>query len=255
MAMGGGSLILIVVALLFGRGDIAQLIGQSASQGQSVQTSEVPVQVSPESQKHFEFVSFLMDHQQSTWAKIFAKEGARYQSAKLVVFSENVRSACGVQSSGVGPFYCPGDQQAYIDLSFFRELANLGGPGDFAQAYVLAHELGHHLQTITGISAKVHKLKQRDRRNANEYSIRQELQADCYAGVWGYWAGQDGLLEMGDVEEGLRAAAAIGDDALQRRSTGTVRPEAWTHGSSEQRMEWFMRGQKSGDMHACDTFQ
>ena len=255
MAMGGGSLILIVVALLFGRGDIAQLIGQSASQSQPAQTSDVPFHGSAEDQKHFEFVSFQLDHQQQIWTKLFAEEGARYPKANLVVFAETVQSACGMQSSGVGPFYCPGDQKAYIDLSFFKELANLGGPGDFAQAYVLAHEIGHHIQKITGVSEKVHMLKQRDRRNANEYSIRQELQADCYAGVWGYWANQDGLLEMGDVQEGMRAAAAIGDDALQRRSTGTVQPEAWTHGSSEQRVEWFMRGQKSGDMHACDTFQ
>ncbi|HKX12445.1 MAG TPA: neutral zinc metallopeptidase, partial [bacterium] len=172
-------------------------------------------------------------------------------------FSEAVQSACGLSSAAVGPFYCPADQKVYLDLSFFNELSQrFGAPGDFAQAYVIAHEVGHHVQTLLGISGQVSELQQRvSRDQANELSVRQELQADCFAGVWGYRAETlSGIIEPGDFEEGLSAAAAIGDDRLQRLGRGQVQPESWTHGSSEQRVRWLKRGLQSGDPKDCDTF-
>jgi predicted metalloprotease len=173
----------------------------------------------------------------------------------LVLFTDATQSACGVGQAAMGPFYCPADRRVYLDLSFFRDLARMGAPGDFAQAYVVAHEVGHHLQTLTGVSQRVGGARQRSsERDANALSVRQELQADCYAGVWGHYAGQRGLLERGDAEEGLQAAAAIGDDRLQRQSQGRVVPESFTHGTSEQRASWLRRGMESGRMEACDTF-
>ncbi|MCA9556619.1 MAG: neutral zinc metallopeptidase, partial [Myxococcales bacterium] len=175
--------------------------------------------------------------------------------AKLVLFSGKTGTACGLGESATGPFYCPGDQQAYIDLAFFNELSRrLGAPGDFAQAYVLAHEIGHHVQNLTGASARVHKAPQSQQKGANGLSVRLELQADCYAGVWAHSTKAQGLIEAGDLEEALTAAAAIGDDTLQRNATGTVRPETFSHGSSAQRAKWFRRGFDSGDPGACDTF-
>jgi predicted metalloprotease len=179
----------------------------------------------------------------------------QYREPTLVLFDGRVASACGLTSAAVGPFYCPGDQKVYIDLSFFRELSQrFGAPGDFAQAYVLAHEVGHHVQNLLGISDQVTALQRRagSQEEANELSVRLELQADCFAGVWGYHDRQ--YLEPGDVEEGLRAAAAIGDDRIQQQSQGYVAPESWTHGSSEMRVRWLRRGLESGDPEACDTF-
>ena len=175
----------------------------------------------------------------------------------LVLFTGATQSACGLGQSAMGPFYCPADRKVYLDLSFFRELdERFGAPGDFAQAYVVAHEIGHHVQTLTGLSARLQTARQRGgERESNALSVRQELQADCYAGVWGHYAAQEGLLEPGDAEEGLRAAAAIGDDRLQRQSQGTVVPESFTHGSSEQRVEWLRRGLESGSVDSCNTFQ
>jgi predicted metalloprotease len=174
----------------------------------------------------------------------------------LVLFDGQVSSACGFASAAVGPFYCPADQKVYLDLSFFRELSDrFGAPGDFARAYVIAHEIGHHVQTLTGISEQVHRARARaSEREGNALQVRMELQADCFAGVWGHHASRRDLLEEGDVEEGLRAAAAIGDDNLQRQAQGYVVPESFTHGSSEQRASWLRRGLESGDMNACDTF-
>jgi predicted metalloprotease len=170
-----------------------------------------------------------------------------------VLFSDAVDSACGMNSAAVGPFYCPGDGKLYIDLSFYNELdRRFGAPGDFAQAYVIAHEVGHHVQNLIGVFDQVRR--NTSRADANAISVRQELQADCFAGVWGHYAARRGVLQPGDMEEGLNAAAAIGDDRIQRRTQGQVTPETWTHGSSEQRVRWFRTGLESGQMSACDTF-
>jgi hypothetical protein len=194
---------------------------------------------------------------EDTWTRVLGDRGGRYQAPRLVLFTEAVQSACGLSSAAVGPFYCPPDQKVYIDLAFFRELdERFGAPGDFAQAYVVAHEVGHHVQNLLGTADRVHAARsEASEADANALSVRMELQADCYAGVWAHHAAtQRQMLEEGDVEEGLRAAAAIGDDTLQRRAQGRVAPESWTHGSSEQRVSWFRRGLESGRLDACDTF-
>ncbi len=211
---------------------------------------------SPEEDARAEFVSVVLADTEDTWTPIFAQRGERYAPPRLVLFRDRVDSACGMQSAATGPFYCPGDRQAYIDLSFFDELdRRFGAPGDFAQAYVLAHEIGHHIQTLTGVSQRVRAMERgRSEAEQNELSVRQELQADCYAGVWGHHANRRDLLEAGDVDEGLRAAAAIGDDTLQRRAGHAVAPESFTHGTSDQRVRWFRRGFETGDMSQCDTF-
>jgi predicted metalloprotease len=180
-----------------------------------------------------------------------------YRLPSLVLFDQAVQSACGFNSAAVGPFYCPADEKVYLDLGFFSELERrFGAPGDFAQAYVIAHEVGHHVQNLLGISGEVHRMRSRaSREESNQLSVRLELQADCLAGVWGYHANRHRrMLEPGDVEEGLRAAASIGDDAIQRQTTGYVRPESWTHGSSDQRVVWLRRGLSSGDPTSCETF-
>jgi hypothetical protein len=199
-------------------------------------------------------VSKVLADTEDTWEAIFQRgTGRRYPPPTLVVFNDAVDSACGMNSAAVGPFYCPADQKVYIDLAFFRDLEQrFGAPGDFARAYVIAHEVGHHVQNVLGVFDQV---RQRSTaQTANDLSVRQELQADCFAGVWGHYAAQKQMLEPGDVEEGLNAAAAIGDDRIQRRTQGRVAPESWTHGSSEQRVEWFRRGLDSGRPDACDTF-
>jgi predicted metalloprotease len=202
-----------------------------------------------------QFVSVVLRDTEETWGELFGERGTSYEPPVLVLFTDATQSACGVGQAAMGPFYCPPDQRVYLDLSFFRDLARMGAPGDFAQAYVVAHEVGHHVQTLTGVSQRVSGTRQRSsEREGNALSVRQELQADCYAGVWGHYAAQRGLLEAGDAEEGLQAAAAIGDDRLQRQSQGRVVPESFTHGSSEQRATWLRRGMESGRMEACDTF-
>jgi len=202
------------------------------------------------------FVSGVLDDAQAFWAKTLpATMDAPYRDAKLVLFRDVNQSACGRAEAAMGPFYCPMDEKVYIDLSFYDELARrFKAPGDFAQAYVLTHELGHHVQTILGTSEKVQRLQQQRPQLANEASVRLELQADCFAGAWGHSAAERGLLDPGDVEEGLRAATAIGDDAIQRQTQGRVVPESFTHGTSEQRLTWFRRGLDSGDPRQCDTF-
>src|SRR5690606_16395255 len=202
------------------------------------------------------FIAVVLADTESTWSELFAADGKSYAKPKLVLFDDAVSSACGHTSSAVGPFYCPGDRKVYLDLTFFSELSRrLGAPGDFAQAYVVGHEVGHHIQTLLGTSEAVHRQRSRvSETEANQLSVRQELQADCYAGVWGYHANQRQLLEDGDIEEALSAAAAIGDDRLQQQAGAAVRPESWTHGSSAQRVHWFKTGLKSGKMSACDTF-
>ena len=202
------------------------------------------------------FAARVLGSTEDAWSRVFQAAGERYQPPTLVLFDETVQSACGTNSSAVGPFYCPADQKLYIDLTFFRQLdEQFGAPGDFAQAYVVAHEVGHHIQTLTGISEKVNAARQRASEvEGNRLSVLQELQADCFAGVWANHASDRNLLQEGDVEEGLRAAAAIGDDVLQKRGQGRVSPESWTHGSSEQRVTWLRRGMTEGTVDACDTF-
>jgi predicted metalloprotease len=203
-----------------------------------------------------EFVEFVFDDVQRTWDGMFTEGGSRYDPAALVVFTHSVQtSGCGAATSAVGPFYCPADAHVYLDQEFFDELASrFGAPGDFAQAYVIAHEVGHHVQNLTGTSDDVRRLQQDDPDSANELSIRLELQADCYGGVWGASAGERGLLQSGDLEEGLDAAAAVGDDRIQEAATGRIDQDTWTHGSAEQRTHWFRRGFESGDPGSCDTF-
>ena len=194
---------------------------------------------------------------EETWQRIFARQGGRYQEPTLVLFTGSVSSACGYATAAVGPFYCPGDRKLYLDLSFFRDLERRhGAPGDFAQAYVVAHEVGHHVQTLLGISDRVRAAgRGRGEAEVNALSVRQELQADCFAGLWGHAAHRERqLLDPGDLEEALKAASAIGDDRLQREAQGRVVPDSFTHGTSEQRVRWFRRGFESGDINACDTF-
>ncbi len=212
---------------------------------------------SAEEQELADFVSVVLADTEDTWDTVFQSLGRVYEHPGLVLFTDRVQSACGSAHAAMGPFYCPGDRKVYIDLSFYHDLKTRhGAPGDFAQAYVIAHEVGHHVQTLLGISDKVHaELSKASAREANQLSVRQELQADCFAGIWGYHAHtQRQLLDSGDLEEALAAAAAIGDDRLQKQSQGTVTPDSFTHGSSAQRVRWFKQGFKSGKINACDTF-
>ncbi|MGE3877246.1 MAG: neutral zinc metallopeptidase, partial [Parvibaculaceae bacterium] len=204
-----------------------------------------------------DFVARVLGSTERVWTDKFQQVGRQYQAPKLVLFNGFVQSACGMAQSAMGPFYCPGDQKVYIDLSFYQDMKNkLGAPGDFAQAYVIAHEVGHHVQNLLGIADKVQQARmQSSQEEANALSVRMELQADCLAGVWAKTANdKNQILEEGDIEEGLNAAAAIGDDRLQRRSQGYVVPESFTHGSSAQRVRWFKQGMQTGDMNSCDTF-
>ncbi len=203
-----------------------------------------------------QFVSAVLGYTEDTWTEIFKSYGARYQPPKLVMFENAVRSACGTQSSAAGPFYCPGDNQVYIDLAFFRELKKMGAPGDFARAYVIGHEVAHHIQNLQGISMKVQRQqRQVPKTQANRLSVLTELQADCYAGVWVHHTQKrTKFLEVGDLEEGLNAAAQIGDDVLLRKAGHTPHESMYTHGSSAQRQEWFTKGMQFGDMRKCDTF-
>jgi hypothetical protein len=209
-----------------------------------------------EDDQEAKFVSVVLKDTEDTWSQIFRERGATYQPPVLVLFTQATQSSCGLGQSAMGPFYCPADRKVYLDLSFFHDLATrFGAPGDFAAAYVVAHEVGHHIQTITGVSDRVQSMRRGvSERQGNELSVRQELQADCYAGVWGHYAARRALLEPGDAEDGLRAAAAIGDDRLQRETQGRVAPESFTHGSSEQRVSWLRRGLDRGDVEACETF-
>lgn len=201
------------------------------------------------------FVHFVLDDVQNSWEARSPIEGHRYRRAKLVLFTDAIPTACGQGDAAAGPFYCPGDERVYIDLGFYRDLRErLGAPGDFAQAYVIAHEIGHHLQNILGASARVHSAPARAQKGADGLSVRLELQADCYAGVWAHASKQRDLLESGDLEEAMNAAQAIGDDRLQKMARGTVRPETFSHGTSAQRVKWFRRGYEAGDPASCDTF-
>ena len=249
----GGLVLVLLISALTGTNPI-DIITSSPSSSESVGTAGSE---SIENDPQAKFVSVVLKSTEEVWGEVFREQGAGYQEPRLVLFTDATQSACGVGQSAMGPFYCPVDQKVYLDLSFFRDLdTRFGAPGDFAQAYVVAHEVGHHVQTLTGVSERVHAMRQRSsERQANQLSVQQELQADCYAGVWGHHAGRrQGLLDPGDAEEGLRAAAAIGDDRLQKQSQGRVAPESFTHGSSEQRVSWLRRGMENGRMEACDTF-
>lgn len=255
--MGGGGLgvlaVVLVVSLLTGRNPLELL--QFVESGGSAPSERGGAP--PADDVHAQFIAAVLGDTEDTWGRIFAAGGQQYEPPVLVLFDDMVSSACGTASSAVGPFYCPADRQVYLDLSFFRDLdERFGAPGDFAQAYVVAHEVGHHIQTLAGISGKVQQQRARlPEAEANALSVRQELQADCLAGVWGHHAGRRQLLEPGDVEEGLQAAAAIGDDRMQRQSGNVVVPESFTHGSSAQRVEWLRRGLETGDVNQCDTFE
>ena len=217
-------------------------------------TPSEPIAAGPPDDKLGKFAGVVLADTETTWRQLL---GPQYEDPRLVLFTGAVQSSCGTTSSAVGPFYCPRDHKVYLDLSFFNEMSQrLGAPGDFAQAYVIAHEVGHHVQNLMGIAEKVTRLqRQASEREGNALSVRMELQADCFAGVWGHHAKRErSLIEQGDFEEGLRAASAIGDDRLQKMSRGSVQPESWTHGSSEQRMTWLRKGLETGDPKACDTF-
>jgi len=215
-----------------------------------------PAKAPPADDRMAKFVSTVLADTEDVWKQVFAQGGATYKEPRLVLFRGAVGTACGTGQSAMGPFYCPGDHKVYLDTTFFEELdQRFGAPGDFAQAYVVAHEVGHHVQNLLGLSDRVHRARERaGEGEGNQLSVRLELQADCYAGVWGHYAAQHDLLDPGDAEEGLRAAASIGDDRLQRQTQGRVVPESFTHGSSEQRVSWLRRGLESGQIDSCDTF-
>lgn len=247
----GGLLVAGVLTLLTGQNFFA-ILGGGEGGTAPARSAEETAERNRAEEPMVKFMSFVLDDSQQTWHSKLNN----YRDAKLVLFRDGVRSGCGTASSQTGPFYCPADEKVYLDLSFFDELdQRFGAPGDFAQAYVVAHEIGHHVQTVTGMSGRIRQLQQQNPEAANQLSVALELQADCLAGVWGNSASQRGHLERGDMEEGLKAASAVGDDRIQRSARGTVNPETFTHGSSEQRMAWFKRGYDSGDVRACQTLR
>jgi predicted metalloprotease len=262
MMMGGGlgSIVLIVLALMFGIDPQALFQpgqpGPGGGGGGFNPNQQAPL--NPRNDEAKQFVSSVLADTEDVWHKLFRQQAQRYREPKLVLFNDGVRSACGMADSAVGPFYCPGDQTVYLDLDFFRELKQrFGAPGDFAQAYVIAHEVGHHVQQLMGISDRVHAMRGRvDKAEFNQLSVRLELQADFFAGVWAHHAQRmRNILEEGDIEEAMRAAEAIGDDRLQKQSRGFVVPDSFTHGTSAQRARWFRRGLETGDISQGDTFK
>lgn len=254
---GGWMVIAIAAGLMFFTGtDLQTLLGLVSGQAPASTTS-VPVKQSAEEAETVEFMATVLADTEDTWNGLLAKGQTPYVAPKLVLYRDSTRSACGVGQSAMGPFYCPADQKIYLDLSFFEQLSRrYGAPGDFAQAYVLAHEVGHHVQTLLGISSRNHAARQRATEvEANLLSVRQELQADCFAGLWANHADRARqILETGDLEEALAAATAIGDDTLQREAQGRVTPDSFTHGSAEQRLRWFTMGLENGELNNCDTF-
>ncbi len=236
-------------------GKMLAIVGIQQGTPTSMQTE--PLRQTAEEKELVDFVSVILADTEETWGTLLRQKGITYKEPKLVLFRDAVNSACGMAQSAVGPFYCSGDQQVYIDLDFFDQLKNrFKSPGDFAQAYVIAHEVGHHIQSLLGVTNQVHAARNKlSTAEGNKLSVRQELQADCFAGVWANHANRNRqLLEVGDIEEGLTAASAIGDDTIQKQSRGYVSPDSFTHGSSAQRMKWFKIGLESGDMDMCDTF-
>ena len=253
----GGLIIIGILSLLF-KQNFFSLLGDLPADTTMTESapSGPPATMSPVEKERYEFVKFVVNDVQDTWTAVLPREAnTEYPPTNLVLFRDAVRSACGFADAASGPFYCPGDRKVYIDLSFYDDLkSRFGAAGDFAQAYVIAHEYGHHIQNVLGIDSQMRRAQQQRPGMANELSVRLELQADCLAGVWGHSTAQRNILESGDVEAGLNAAAAIGDDRIQRMSGRGVHPEKFTHGSSAQRVEWFRRGLESGRIAACDTF-
>lgn len=257
----GGFLVLLVLSVVF-KTDLTGALGGGGGggplppAGPASGGTGAPVQSSAEETELVKFMSFVLDDAQDNWTKIFAAGNAEYPRARLVLFREQVNTGCGAAQSAMGPFYCPADQKVYIDLGFYDELRRrFGAPGDFAQAYVLSHEIGHHVQNVLGTERQMRQLQQRNPGARNELSVRLELQADCYAGIWGKHAQDAGRLDAGDVEEALGAASAVGDDRISEMSGSSIRPESFTHGSAAQRMTWFRRGFDTGRMDSCDTFK
>jgi predicted metalloprotease len=253
----GGLIVLFVLSLIFKQNFFALLGGGGSSVAPRSSAVSQPNPARDASEKPLvEFVSFVLDDAQKTWTEVLPQQaGMPYRHAKLVLFRDSTQSACGGADSATGPFYCPGDEKVYIDLGFYDELKRrFGAPGEFAQAYVLAHEIGHHVQKIIGVESKVRRLQQSDPRAGNQLSVAMELQADCLAGVWAHSTQQRGLLEPADVQSALGAAAAVGDDHIQSMTRGRVQPETFTHGSSEQRMSWFRKGLDTGSIASCNTF-
>jgi predicted metalloprotease len=249
----GGTLVLLVLSVVFRQNFFALFSGSPATYTSSPSADRV---VNEGQKTEVQFVSFVLDDVQQTWEKLLPRSGVTYRHAKLVLFRDETESSCGTAESATGPFYCPADEKVYIDLGFFDELRDrFAAPGEFAQAYVLAHELGHHVQKLLGIERQVRAMQQSNPRARNDLSVRLELQADCLAGIWGHTTEQRNLIDKSDVEAGLRAAAAVGDDRLQRMASGRVSPESFTHGSSQQRSSWFRRGVESGELAACNTLQ
>ena len=252
----GGLAVLFVASLIFGQDLITPFLGGGgATSGPTPGPSAAPVGVpgaAAPSDEMTQFVSFVLDDCQSTWRGLL---GGRYRDARLVLFSGGTDTACGAADAGVGPFYCPGDENVYIDLAFYGELrSRFGAPGDFAQAYVLAHEIGHHVQNVLGTEARVRAMQAADPSRENDLSVRMELQADCYAGIWANSTGRRALLEEGDIDEAMRAASAVGDDSIAIMTGSRIRPDRFTHGSAESRMRWFRTGYASGSVESCDTF-
>lgn len=258
-AIGGLGLIIIVIAALFFGVDPRQFLEQGGIGGTQTGTQPgQPYQETAEEAVLRERAGKVLTSTERVWTMLFEQAGERYEAPKLVLFTDAVQSACGGAQSAMGPFYCPGDRKVYIDLGFFKDLdQRFGAPGDFAQAYVIAHEVGHHLQTLLGISGKVNARRlQMSQEDGNQLSVKLELQADCLAGVWAHHANrQDQILEPGDIEEGMAAAAAVGDDRLQKQGQGRVVPESFTHGTSAQRVQWFKTGLQSGNLQQCQTFE
>jgi uncharacterized protein len=258
LALGGGGLVVVLLlAWLFGANPLTLLQEIGGSDGTSTVSAPSETTTSPEEAKTKDFVAAVLGETEDVWRQEFAKRGEQYRDPKLVLFTGAVQSACGNAQAAMGPFYCPGDERIYLDMGFFREMSEgLGATGDFAQAYVIAHEVGHHVQKLLGISDKVEAMRARmSEREYNQLSVRVELQADFFAGVWARHAEQtEKILEAGDLEEALNAASSIGDDRLQRQSQGVVVPDAFTHGTSEQRVRWFRRGFEMGDISQGDTF-
>ena len=256
--LGCGGLILVLAISYFTGQDpraLLQLIGAVQEQAAPQETTSAPE--APKDQLGT-FAALVLKDTEDTWTEIFAESKQSYEKPRLVLFSQAVRSGCGTASAAMGPFYCPADRKVYLDPTFFAQLSKrFGAPGDFAQAYVIAHEVGHHVQNLMGISERVTASQQRGSESqANALSVRLELQADCYAGVWGNHANRDRkIIEPGDFEEGMRAAGSIGDDAIQQMTQGSIHPESWTHGSGEERQFWLRRGLQTGDWSRCDTFK
>lgn len=254
---GGGAAILLVLAGLFFGKDVQNILSLFVgNQGQQVQQQRAPRANQDQNDEAAQFVRTVLAETEDTWIAVFAKSGQTYQPPRLILYEDQVQSACGVSSAASGPFYCPGDYQIYIDLSFLNELRNMGAPGDFAFAYVIAHEVGHHIQNIVGIASDVRQQQARaSKTKGNALSVKMELQADCFAGVWiNHTERRSAILEAGDIEEGMKAAEAVGDDTIMRRAGMPPRRENFTHGSSQERMQWFQRGMQSGDIQSCQTF-